>query len=133
MSAPPPPALTEARQNRRFGLVVGGILLLGAAYHYLRHRDLPLGLLLAGGSLWLLAGLVPGRLTPLRRAWEWLGHRLGQVNTYVLLTLAYALVCVPLSGLLRLLGKDPLNRKWRPAAVSYWQQKEASGSFRRQF
>ena len=127
-SAPLPVAL-----NRRFGFSVGGVLLLVAAGYYWRQQVLQPWLLAGGTLLGLLAGLAPQWLTPLRRLWEKLSYGLGRVNTYVLLLLAYGLVCVPLGVLLRLLGKDPLNQRWRPNAPSYWQPRGPKTSLHVQF
>lgn len=127
-AAPPLAAL-----NRRFGFLVGGALLLVAALYYWRQQALPPWPLAGGTLLVLLAGLAPRWLTPLRRLWERVGHGLGLVNTYVLLLLAYGLICVPLGVLLRLLGKDPLNQRWRPAAPSYWQPRGPQSSLHFQF
>ena len=130
MPAPPPANISL---NRLFGLLVGGALLLAAAYYYLRYQAPRPGLLVGGGLLWALAGLAPRWLTPVRLAWEGVGRVLGWLNTHILLLLAYGLVCVPLGGLLRLRGKDPLGLKWLPNAPTYWQAKGPRSSLRFQF
>lgn len=125
--------MTPTSPNRRFGLRVGGALLAGAALYYYRHHAWPPGLLAAGGLLMGAALLAPRRLTAARRGWEALGHLLGLVNSYLLLTLVYGLVCVPLGWLLRRLGHDPLRRRWPPQEPTYWQPKPAATGLGFQF
>ena len=43
--------------------------------------------------------------------------------TRVLLTLVFALVMLPIGLVLRLVGKDLLDRRLDPAADSYWKPK----------
>lgn len=127
MSQPP------TRLNRRFGFVVGGALLAGAGVYYLRHHSWPPVPLAAGAWLVVAAALVPRWLTAPRQGWEAVGHGLGRMNSFVLLTLVYALVCVPLGWLLRRLGHDPLRRAWQPQAPTYWQPKPAANGLGFQF
>ncbi len=126
-----PPVAWE--QNRRFGFTVAGALLMVAAYAYLRHHAFHPVLVGAGGLLGAGAALVPARLTALRRGWEWLGRALGRANTYVLLTLVYGLVCIPLGWLQRRRGRDPLGRQWRAGAPTYWQPAAPRSAWNYQF
>lgn len=119
--------------NRRFGLLVGGVLLLLASYRYFRHQTVQPWLLGIGVALVLLAWLFPRGLTLLRISWEKLGHWLGLLNTYILLTLVYVLICIPLGWLLRLLGNDPLRKKWHPKATTYWESAASRSSMKFQF
>ena len=55
--------------------------------------------------------------------WMRFAHLLAVGNTTLLLTLVYFLVIGPAHLVLRVLGKDPLDRKWTPGG-SYWRKKE---------
>lgn len=46
-------------------------------------------------------------------------HLLGWLNTRIILTLVYLLIFTPAALLFRLLGKDPMNRRFDPVD-SYW-------------
>ena len=54
--------------------------------------------------------------------WKRIAHKLGQFNTWLLLTIFYFLIISPLGALMRACGWDPL-RGGRPAqrAKSNWQ------------
>jgi hypothetical protein len=63
-------------------------------------------------------------------------HALGWVNTRIILTLVYLLTFTPLAIIFRLMGKDPMERRFE-AVESYWikrEQKEfGCEDYRRQF
>ncbi|MFQ5847549.1 MAG: SxtJ family membrane protein [Candidatus Methylomirabilales bacterium] len=113
-------ARLSAKELRRFGLTVaiplGLLSLLGV---WRGHTILPAGL---GGMAVVLAGLAlsaPGLLGPVHRVWMRGAHALGEFNTRVLLGLVYYLVITPMGVVMRLLGRDPLDRRLRDRA-SYW-------------
>ena len=63
-------------------------------------------------------------------------HALGWVNTRIILTLVYLLVMTPLALIFKVVGKDPMNRKFG-GQDSYWIKRESNAfgrdSYRRQF
>ena len=70
--------------------------------------------------LLLLALVKPLWLNPLRLVWDKIGHVLGIINTYILLTLFYFVILTPLSLIMRLFGKDILKLK-RNKNNTYWE------------
>lgn len=76
-----------------------------------------------------LAALVPGVLGWVRPAavrWLYLGATyvtfpIGYVVSHVVLAVVYYLVMTPIGCLMRLLGRDPLQRRFEPARQSYWE------------
>ncbi|MCF3649581.1 SxtJ family membrane protein [Synoicihabitans lomoniglobus] len=48
---------------------------------------------------------------------------IGFVLSHVILAIVYYLVITPIGILMRLLGRDPLNRKFDPNRKSYWEPK----------
>lgn len=110
---------------RKFGLMVGGVLLaLGLV---LMARQRPSGPWLAGGggALVLLGLLAPGCLRPLQRPWMMLAVLLGAVVSPVVLGIIYYGVFTPIGLLARLRGRDFLQRRRLPDAPSYWMPREA--------
>jgi hypothetical protein len=67
----------------------------------------------------LLAGaaFAPAALVVPNRAWRRFAHVLGWINARILLTVFFALVLTPAGVLMRLLGRDPLDR--RPTGSSW--------------
>ena len=58
---------------------------------------------------------------------------IGWAISMTLLTAFYFLLITPLGLLFRLLGRDPLCRKFDPAAKSYWQPRREPDSLDRYF
>jgi hypothetical protein len=106
-------------KDRAFGLSVGTVLLLIAAYSLWRDRVLAAEALGGvGGLLVALGYLRPSLLRGPSRVWWQFAHVLGWINSRVILTVVFALVLVPLSLVWRLIGRDPLGR--RRASWSGW-------------
>ncbi|MCI0484529.1 MAG: SxtJ family membrane protein [candidate division NC10 bacterium] len=117
----------SAKELRRFGFTVAiPLALLGGVGIWRGHAVLPLVL---GGLAIILTGLAvvaPNLLGPVHRVWMQVAHALGWFNTRVLLGMVYFLVMTPIGILMRLMGRDPLDRhlKDRP---SYWVERRRHG------
>lgn len=116
----------DRRELRKFSWVVGGILLLLAAWIWYRHPASGTAPVLAwiGGPLIAVGLAAPQVLKPLYYAWMSLAVVLGFVMTRVLLTVFFFLVMTPFGLVMRLMGKDPLNRRFDRRASTYWIDKE---------
>jgi saxitoxin biosynthesis operon SxtJ-like protein len=115
-----------ANPERSFGLSVGTVLLIVGALAVWRGRVLTAEI--TGGIGVVLVTL--GRLRPSLLRWPsalwWrFALLLGYVNARIILSLAFALVLVPLGLMWRLLGRDPLGRRrggwsgWSPHPARY--------------
>jgi hypothetical protein len=113
--------LTDAdRQARKTALTVGGVLVAFGGISLWRHHLVRAELMAGAGALLLLLGLVAPRWTrPFHTAWMRLAHALGYVNTRVILSIMFYGVMTPVGVVMRLVGRDPLNRR-RAASDSYW-------------
>jgi hypothetical protein len=83
------------------------------------------------GYVWITAGLTLGLsrvIPPLFRAIYrlWLGFSvvLGYFISRIILTIVFFIVLTPTGLIMRIFGKDPMERKLDPAAPSYWRPKE---------
>ena len=109
-------------QERSFGRGVGGMLVLLAMYEAWRGRMTLAPIAGACGLLLLvLSAAAPALLAWPSRAWWALARVLAWINTRVLLTAFFMLVLTPIGFVLRLLGRDPLDRRrtgstWSPFA-----------------
>ncbi len=92
---------------------------LGLAVPLLLHRPLrvwpwpPAAFFFLFGLVWPLA------LAPVYKAWMWLGYVLGYFNSRIILGVVFFVVITPLGIALKLLRRDPLERKIEPAAETY--------------
>jgi hypothetical protein len=83
-----------------------------------------------GGTLSLFAAiaaaslavsfLAPERLLPIYRVFVVVAFPIGWVLSHLILALIFYAVFTPIGLAMRLLGRDPMHRKWDPDAKSYW-------------
>lgn len=122
-------------EGRRFGLLVGGALLVLALVMMLRHRSPVVMTVFSGaGALLVLAGIImPGRLGPIYRAWMGLALLLSKVTTPILMAVIYFLVIMPIGLLRRAFGRNPLVV--RAGSTGYWMSRDPQRrtSMERQF
>lgn len=83
------------------------------------------------GWMWIIAGTVLALsriVTPffkaIYRIWIILSIIIGYFVSRVLLTIIFFIVIIPMGLIMRILGKDPMERKLDPNAASYWIPKE---------
>lgn len=92
--------------------------------------------LAALGFAWAVVGLIrPAAIRPLFWALSALGLPIGWVLGELLLALVYYGLFVPWGLVMRLAGRDPLQRRFDPQAPTYWQPKKppaGSASYLRQ-
>src|SRR5438128_2704275 len=112
--------------ERSFGVSVGVVLSVIAAFLWWRGRVGRAEVIGGIGAVLLVAGLVaPRALKYPSAAWWKFSRALGYVNARVLLTILFAIVLVPLSLVWRLTGTDPLARRrqrfagWQPYPERY--------------
>ena len=55
--------------------------------------------------------------------WKWFAHKLGIVNTHILLTVSYFIMIGIAFVVTKLFGRDLLDRRMRPAET-YWHAHE---------
>lgn len=107
--------------NRKFGYVVAGALLFITVFQYVFKHKQDVIIFSIAFILLLLTFIKPVWLTPMRIVWDKIGHILGIINTYVLLTVFYVLILTPLSLVMRLFCKDILKLKRSPSQSTYWE------------
>lgn len=127
--------MSRYRNERQFGLLLAGVMLVLAVWPLL-HRHAPTWLwLLPAAILGLLAWLAPAILAPFAQGWLWFGHQLGRINSFILLTLVFFLIITPLALIFRTARRDPLELR-PPNRKSFWhrhEHKPSPDSFRNQF
>ena len=112
-------------QLRSFGLIVGGIfLLIGLWPAVFRGAEMRAWAVMAAGLLLTPALMVPTALRPVYTVWMAVGEVLGRINTKIILGVAFYIMVMPIGLVMRLLGHDPMRRKFDPRAASYRVPKE---------
>ena len=107
------------QSDRAFGLTFAAFLAIAASMIWLIFDNRLDGLYIAAAAFVVLALVVPWVLLPLNRLWQRFVHRLGQVNNVLVLGLFFWVVVVPTGLLLRLFGRDPMQRAFKRDSESY--------------
>ena len=120
--------------ERGFGLVFFCFFLIVAAWPLFSGETPRLWALAVAFIFVVLALVRPAVLTPLNRLWFQFGLLLGKIVSPIVMSLVFFLTVLPTGIIMRLLGKDLLNRKIDRSAPSYWVKREDPvGSMRNQF
>lgn len=104
----------------KFAFVTGLInaVLFGALLPWLFDRNYPLWPYVICVVLVSLALVKPTLLRPVYVGWMALGHMLGWINSRIILGLVFYLIFTPISIILHMLGRDPMECKFQ-ATESY--------------
>ena len=122
------------KQLRTFGIALsiflGGIGLV----HFLKgHSPQNLWFWSAAGIVFLTTLLLPILIKPIYRIAIFIAYILGWINTRIILGLIYYLLFTPISLIMKIVGRDPLNRKFDKGAKSYWNIRERSSKPKEQY
>lgn len=123
-----------------FFALVGALALYGALPPTTAHVAWAVGaalLLLYYLPSWAMSSAAARRWRRrLYLGWMYAAYPFGLVTSTIVLAAVYYLVVTPIGLLLRVTGRDPLNRKFDARAESYWQprrKRENLESYFRQF
>ena len=106
--------------------VIGGVLLY-------KGRSSGYAFFVAGILFIALGRWVPGWLKPFHKVWMTLALVLGVVTSRLILGILYYCVLTPIGLIIRLFGKDLLDREWDKEASSYWIKKQRTGLDKKQY
>lgn len=111
---------TKLKPLRSFGLLVGGVFGLMAAWPVLFRGQPPrTWAMVAAAGLVVPALVLPKILDPVYRVWMAFGHILGSINTRIVLGLVFFLIFTPAGILMRLCGMDPMRLRLKGSSKTY--------------
>lgn len=109
---------------RNFGLLFGAICILVVGY-LLYKRSGVWPWFAAGAGFFFLTGLAAyAVLKPVYIGWMMFAFVLGWINTRIILGVFYYLILTPIGLILRLTGKDLLDKRLDRTAKTYWIKRE---------
>jgi hypothetical protein len=120
----------KAPDDRKFGLTLGGLLVMIAAVRWGIGHEGPVTLAMAliGMALLVLGVAMPMMLGPLNRGWMRLGAAMAAVVNPIVMLLMFALIFTPVALLMRWRRRDGLDLRRKPPGESYWIQREPVGT-----
>jgi len=107
--------------DRGFGLWVGTAFVALGILPLVRHHASRPWMWILGSAILVAAAAFPKILRMPKRAWLFLGFLLGQIVNPIVLGVLFFAVITPAGWLMRLLGSDPMRRRFDQALSSYWQ------------
>lgn len=115
----------EKKKMRTFGWGLAGLFAIFSIIRLVFRGDggFPWQLYVTGGIL-LVNIALPMAIYPIYRGAMFIAHYLGWFNTRLLLGIIFFLVFTPMALILKLMGKDFLDRKIYRNAKSYWHKRE---------
>ena len=117
----------KSSSDRSFGFVFTVVFLLITVWPYY-DGGAPNFWAAGTGSLFLMTALLrPVLLAPLNRLWTRFGLLLNKVTSPIILGLLFFGVMLPISLLMRLFGKRPLQLSYDQKTSSYWIVREPTG------
>ena len=117
----PPPFHPTSKEIRQFGLIFGAIL-VGVFVLFLpwaKDKAAPVWPWFPAAFFWLAAVFLPDALRPVYRVWMKLAMAINAVVTRLVLSSVFYLVVFPMGVVMKLMGKDPMARRWTASLRSY--------------
>ena len=111
----------DSRGYRKFGLTTGAIVivLFGLLIPWLFNLNYVKWPWILGGVLGLWALLAPTTLKPVYVGWMKFGHVMNWINTRIILGILFYGLFLPIGVVMRLFGKDPMQRTLDSRLTSY--------------
>lgn len=106
---------------REFGLITGGFIagLFGLFFPWLLDAAIPYWPWVVGGVLALWALMAPATLRSVYGIWMRFALLLSRITTPLIMGLVYCLAITPVAFIMRLIGHDPMARRFDEKAKSY--------------
>jgi len=125
----------NVKKDRSFGLIIGILLLGYSAYSYYKYQTILPWFIVSGFFITITSCFIPRVIHPLRVGMEFAGRWMGIINTYILLTLIYILLFIPVSLIYKMIGNDILKLKRDKNILTYWMEKphQENSSMKNQF
>ena len=81
----------------------------------------------------VFAAIFPKALLPLYIILTAVAYPIGLVVSYVVMLIMYFLIITPIGLVMRLVGRDPMHRKFDPAASTYWIKRAPPADVKRYY
>ena len=108
---------------RKFGLTVGGVLIMIAALLFYFEKSSTIYFAIIGGLLFVTGLVIPQILKLLNKVWMGLAIILGYFMSRLILTVLFYLVITPISLIAKLVGKKFMKLKFDKSANTYWEKR----------
>jgi hypothetical protein len=117
----------EIKQIRKFGIALGGVLIIFALWNFYKQRDI-WGIILSICSMTstFLALFFHDAIRPIYFVFMKLAFLLGWINTKIILSIIFYIIISPIGLFMKMYGRDKLEKKIDLDKKSYWNQRKNS-------
>jgi len=120
--------------ERNFGIVFSLVFLFFSFYPNFSYEKVRLWSLVVSALFFLISIFQPSILKSLNFLWFKFGILLGRIISPIVMALVFVFAIIPTGIIIRLMGKDPLQRKFLKNKNSYWiPRKTSRQSMKNQF
>lgn len=110
--------------EKTFGLVFAAVFALIGALPMLGGGDIRAWALIVAALFLIAAFAFPKLLRPLNLLWFRFGLLLHKIVNPLVMGMLFFLTVTPIALIMRLAGKDPLNKAFDKTADSYWVKRD---------
>ena len=111
---------STVKELRSFGLTIGAVVCLIGLWPLVFRGETPQSWVLFIAAAFIIqAVFLPKSLAPIHRIWIIIGSTLGWINTRIILGLGFYGIFTPLGWLMRMVGKDPMRRRFDSETPTY--------------
>ena len=129
-----PKSKIKISSNRNFGLVFFIVFLIVGLWPLTYENPIRIWSVIIS-LIFLILGLMKSKLlTPLNILWFKFGMILGAIVAPIVMGFIFFLVVTPIGLVMRIMGKDILNKKYDKNKKTYWISRDKNmGSMKKQF
>ena len=91
------------------------------------------GIATVGAVVALLGFSIPRAIRPVFIALMVINYPIGWVVTHIVMAVIFYLVVTPLAVIMKLSGRDPMERRFEPSAKTYWKPRPTETDSSRYF
>ena len=113
--------------------IIWSVILLFIAFYPLKSGNEMRIWALSLAIAFLVLSFIPVLFVPIYKLWVKIGGLIGKINSYIILNFLFFLIITPMGLVVRVFGKDLLNKKIDKECDSYWNEHEVNGSMKQQF
>ena len=117
----------KAGSERALGIVFAIVFIIIGLWPLIGDGAVRLWSIIVAGVFLALGLLAPKLLRPLNYLWFRFGQFLHKIVNPIIMAFLFFTTVTPVALIMKLCGKDSLNRKFDPAAKSYWIERQPPG------
>lgn len=120
--------------NRSFGVVFSAVFLIISFWPLFTEGTIRIWAIFIAIIFLLISYFKPDALYPLNKIWFKFGLLLGSIVSPIVMGIVFFIIVTPIGIIMRIIGKDLLNKKINNSVKSYWIKREQMiGTMKNQF